>query len=235
MDEFRSFQPDIRGATGEAQRRMESAFETFVEVCLVHMIARKVWKRDKQSTLISQRFTIADEALAMVLLENNATEWKELASIPPGARQQRGTSNKKRKYTHQKSADGKETSKGWVREGILRYNVLAGIVEKGRRKVVGQASGGEEHHHQIHISVEWEERLLVKYATQGRNGGDQTADDSTGDGILSGVSTVSHSVENPDEEDVQPLAIDFCEKERDDMDPTVIINELDGFGNIVAA
>ncbi len=118
----------------------------------------------------------------------------------------------------------------------MRYNVLAAIVERGRRKVVGQAGGGggERLHHQIHNSVKWEERLLVKYATQGNHGTDQT-DDSTGDGISS-ASTVSLSVQNPDEEDVQPLAIDYCEKERDDMDPTVIINELEGFAcDVVAA
>ncbi len=106
----------------------------------------------------------------------------------------------------------------------------------GKGWVVGQAGGGggERQHHQIHNSVEWEERLLVKYATQGNHHGTDQTDDSTGDGI-SGASTMSHSVLNPDEEDVQPLAIDYCEKERDDMDPTVIINELDGFGSFVAA
>jgi hypothetical protein len=57
------------------EKESESLFCTFVEVCLVHMIPRSEWNDQRTCRKISDMFSEADEALTMLLLENNSEDW----------------------------------------------------------------------------------------------------------------------------------------------------------------
>ena len=210
MEAFRS---DIEDLPQDLQPRLESLFGTFVEVCLVHMIPRNMWKANRLRYAISEIFSVADEGLALVLLENNAEEWKTVAESGRNVKM----NERKRKYTHQKSADGKETCKGWVREGILRFNSFCALVLKGRE--MGK-EGEEDLGKQNHESVKWEERLLARFNNE-HNSEDSTVTRSVRGG---------GKEEEEEEDDDEGLAFSMFDLENaPDTDPDVPAKELESF------
>jgi hypothetical protein len=49
-------------------------FEVFVDFCLIHLLLSLNWRCQSYSDTVSNIFTSSDEALAMLLLENNAVD-----------------------------------------------------------------------------------------------------------------------------------------------------------------
>jgi hypothetical protein len=56
-----------------------NAFHAFVILCLRHTIGVMAWKLKHRKVDISKIFSVSDEALALVILENNAQLWKDKA------------------------------------------------------------------------------------------------------------------------------------------------------------
>ena len=161
----------IRSDCGVDLEQTKKLFEYFVELCLVHMIEKKNWKLFKAVKPISDIFTAADEALALVLFENNAEEWKMIVE-----EQEVNTKSRKRKFTHRKSGSpgNSERSKGWVMAGIRRYNTLLETVMNNRRIGVEGCD-----------SWRWELELRTNYNSHHRTSGGQlstsASSDTTGD------------------------------------------------------
>jgi len=186
-----------------------SLFETFVEVCLVHMIGKRTWREKKFCMHISSLFTPADEALAVVLMENNAEDWRTVAK--DSDRKNVSRQNRKRKYTHQKVKAGElDSGKGWAWVGIKRYNKILKKV-KDLRKVKETA--------EMHSSVAWEKELFAKYFLQkypDTAGGSETS--LTSDGM----STVSRSVDSmfqtvEDRREYEGGALDCFESDEEEV------------------
>ena len=59
----------------------DSEFITFINLCLVHFTTSQTWRYTRYNTYILNMFTVADEALAMVLLENNADDYQKIISM----------------------------------------------------------------------------------------------------------------------------------------------------------
>lgn len=98
------------------------------EMCLAVMTGREEWKLNHRKIHLSNFITIADEALALVVLENNLAEWTAQITnnetSPPKKR-------RKTKYTgNGVREDG--TKKGWSLEGKRRFNDIYDNVEKAR-------------------------------------------------------------------------------------------------------
>ena len=92
------------------------------------MVNKQSWKNNHQHVAISTIITIADEALALVVLENNFLEWIELAKGNEIDKNSRLT-----KYTHGgNNKDG--TKKGWTLEGKLRFNKIFNETQLQREK-----------------------------------------------------------------------------------------------------
>ena len=96
----------------------ESEFKMIVEICLKPMVSSKHWKLNHKQLEVSGMTTNADEALALLVLENNYKEWIEKAkgnTIDP--------KNRLTKYTNQ-GIRHNGTKKGWSLDGLKRFNEI---------------------------------------------------------------------------------------------------------------
>ena len=59
----------------------QEVFGTFINYCLVHLTSSVNWRCKAYNTCISDVFTETDEALAMLLLENNIDDLKKVISL----------------------------------------------------------------------------------------------------------------------------------------------------------
>ena len=108
--------------------RNDEMFRLCAELCFPWMVSKQTWKNNHQHVAISSLITIADEALALLILENNYLEWMELAKGKEIDKDTRLT-----KYTHGGiNSDG--TKKGWTLEGKLRFNYIFDATKKERDK-----------------------------------------------------------------------------------------------------
>lgn len=104
----------------------DDVFQLCAEICFPCMVPNQTWKNNHQHVLLSKIVTIADEALALVVLENNFLEWIEIAKGNEIDKKSRKT-----KYTHGGvNHDG--TKKGWTLEGKLRFNCIFDEVQRQR-------------------------------------------------------------------------------------------------------
>ena len=93
----------------------ESEFKMIVEICLKPMVSSKHWKLNHKQLEVSGMTTNADEALALLVLENNYKEWIEKAkgnTIDP--------KNRLTKYTNQ-GIRHNGTKKGWSLKGSIGH------------------------------------------------------------------------------------------------------------------
>lgn len=110
----------------------DEMFKICAELCFPWMVSKQAWKNNHQHVSLSSIITIADEALALVILENNFLEWIELAKGNEIDKKSRLT-----KYTHGGSnRDG--TRKGWTLEGKLRFNKIFDETQVEREKRVSK-------------------------------------------------------------------------------------------------
>ena len=99
---------------------------TFVSYCLIHFTTSINWRYKACCAAISDIFTESDEAMCILLIENNAADYAKMH------REQRKISRKesKPKYTKVECVDRK--FKGWDRKGIRRFNNIVTAVRKNR-------------------------------------------------------------------------------------------------------
>jgi hypothetical protein len=104
----------------------EEAFAAFVHYALSHTIKKSSWRLGRNKTFVSQLFTKYDEALALLILENNSAG---ITDIVEGVATDKKTI--KTRYTCRgfKKSDG---GRGWTEEGMMRFSELTEIVESSR-------------------------------------------------------------------------------------------------------
>ena len=124
-----------------AKVRLENlhAFQAFVVLCLRHTVGVMTWKLKHRKFNVSDIFTICDETLALLVLENNAETWRNKAYSMPGV-------NTVPKYMAM-TKEGK-ARKEWSKEGKTRFN-----------KVFSQLSGLR----QFSVSVSKEKEFLKRW------------------------------------------------------------------------
>lgn len=103
-------------------------FEVFVDFCLIHLLSCLNWRWQSYSDAVSNIFTASDEALAMLLLENNAADllWSFNNKVKVSRKQS------KPKYT-KISQSTNIKFQGWSRKGIKRFNELLKTVTANRK------------------------------------------------------------------------------------------------------
>ena len=119
-----------RALTGEGLDNLRTkeentdVFHTFVSYCLIHFTTSINWRYKACTAVISDIFTETDEALCILLIENNACDYAKMH------REQRKISRKesKPKYTKVECVDKK--FRGWDRRGIRRFNKIVTAVRK---------------------------------------------------------------------------------------------------------
>ena len=132
-------------------------FETLVSFCLIHFTTSFNWRYNAYSVVIYELFTPPDEALCILLLENNAADYVKMHD------EQRKINRKesKPKWTKVESSDKK--FKGWDRRGIRRFNVIVKAITTNR---------------QLTVSQNMEHKLKMKYARLSQNEIDGNEDGS---------------------------------------------------------
>jgi hypothetical protein len=56
--------------------QVKMALHAFTVLCLRHTVGVLTWKLQYHNTRISDVFSVSDESLALVILENNAMIWR---------------------------------------------------------------------------------------------------------------------------------------------------------------
>ena len=111
------------------QKNDHELFKLCAEICFPWMVSKLTWKNNHQHVVLSKIITIADEALALLILENNYMEWIQLAKGNEIDR----NGERLTKYTHGGiNKDG--TKKGWSLEGKIRFNTLFDEIQVQRDK-----------------------------------------------------------------------------------------------------
>ena len=137
--------------------RTEASFPEFkmiVDLCYKQMVHSQHWKRNHCDLEISGILQVADEALALLVLENNYKEWIEVANGRSVDKNERLT-----KYTN-KGLRHNGTKKGWSIDGMKRFNTMFNTLKLERTK---------------EVSKERENSLMQEWST-GRKGGGYYAD-----------------------------------------------------------
>ena len=116
----------------------EGAFASFIYYCLSTTIKKGTWRVGRNKKLVSDLFTPYDEALALLILENNCIGIKDLVANGPPADKKKKI---KTKYTckgNVRKGDGGGRGKkadgghGWTKAGMRRFVELTKIVEDSR-------------------------------------------------------------------------------------------------------
>ena len=92
---------------------------------LIH--SKSSWRLGRIKTFVSQLFTKYDEALALLILENNCAG---IIDIVEEVAADKKTINTRYTCRGFKKSDG---GQGWTEEGMMRFSELAEIVESSRR------------------------------------------------------------------------------------------------------
>ena len=103
-------------------------FKFIVSVCFPPLVSAKHWKRNKGVVAVSDLLTLSDEALALIVLENNYEEWIDIAKGIEIDKK-----NRKTKYTHGGQRNN-GTKKGWSLEGRERFNTIFTNVKVERER-----------------------------------------------------------------------------------------------------
>ena len=149
----------------------EEAFAAFVHYALSTTIKKSSWRLSRNKKLVSQIFTKYDEALALLILENNCAGIKEIVEGVPVDKK-----TIKTKYTckgfKKKSSSNKQTNKssdggrGWTEEGMMRFSEIVSIVESSR-----------DHGRRMGLELRIKQSYLVKRRKNGTNEEDDDDDE----------------------------------------------------------
>ena len=103
-------------------------FDTFLP-CVV---GRKKWRKSVTTTLVSNFVTVSDEALCLVILENNRNSWINAVEGDEGH------VGRLTKFTMDGCGQNARKHKGWSRDGWNRYNELYQLVKRDRESEAGK-------------------------------------------------------------------------------------------------
>ena len=117
-------------------------FKMIVQICLKSMVSAKHWKMNRGKLELSGLLTVADEALALLVLENNYKEWVEKAKGNDIDKKNRLT-----KYTNQ-GLRHNGTRKGWSMSGLKRFNTIFKEIKLERQRERSKAN-------EVQILDEW--------------------------------------------------------------------------------
>ena len=121
----------------------KAVFGTFVNIWLVHFCSSMNWRYSAYNTVVSDIITESDDDFAMLLLENNVDDYKQLIDFKTKFVRKEAW----HKYT--KDPNINEKFKECLRKIIKRYNDLIKVVRLGRN---------------TQVSKEMEIELTLKYA-----------------------------------------------------------------------
>jgi len=106
-----------------------SLYFLFIEYFVSSVVGKIHYNLCKSYKLLSEFTTVSDEALAILIYENNLETWKDMA-----CRKITKNSDVSRKYTNGGSSKGQVGSsrryQGWSSSGMKRFNNLYNLVEK---------------------------------------------------------------------------------------------------------
>ena len=129
-------------------------FYMFVDTCLVHMVPKLVWNRNHMNDSLSKIFTIADEAFAMLVLENIAPDLNKDILKSSGRERVTWVNRKDARPKYTKSGrDSAGKMRGWRYDGIKRYNKLVYDILRWRKK---------EQELREHTEMELKKRYMLK-------------------------------------------------------------------------
>lgn len=95
-----------------------NAFRAFAELCLKHTVGVMAWRGKHRKFRISDFFSVSDEGLALVILENNAKVWQDTAYGLI-------TDESHAKYMQRaKKGEKNKLRKSWSDEGKQRFNEI---------------------------------------------------------------------------------------------------------------
>ena len=136
-------------------------FQSFVNYCLIHFTTSMNWRYKACNTCISGILTEMDEALCILLLENNAGDYKKTFD------EQKRINRKEAKPRYTKVHSVNKKFQGWDKKGIKRFNVIVKAVKECR---------------ELEVSKEMEMKLKSRYVTIcGRDGDDEDSDSDVND------------------------------------------------------
>ena len=119
--------PDFRGIGQDVE-----VFEHLAQICLQTVLPRKVWLSNFDKKPLSEYVTVADEALANLVLEKNFHDWLKIAKkqVPDTKKRKRDT-----KYTLVCAKGSKGgAKKGWSTAGKGRYNDYFDSITEARKR-----------------------------------------------------------------------------------------------------
>ena len=120
--------PDFRGIGQDPE-----VFEKLAKVCFENVLPRKVWLSNFDKKRLSDFMTVADEALAYLVLENNFEDWMMLVK-----KEVTDTKKRKRhtKFTLVNGYGGSKVGhrKGWSVEGKSQYNKYFDMITVARKR-----------------------------------------------------------------------------------------------------
>ena len=119
--------PDFRGIGQDIE-----VFERVAWVCFQSILPRKAWLSNYNKKVLSEYVTVADEALAYLILENNLDDWLKIARHEVEDVKTRKRTTKYTVVSSNNRVGG--TKKGWTKEGKLRYNKYYDVIEKARER-----------------------------------------------------------------------------------------------------
>ena len=136
-------------------------FQSFINYCLIHFTTSINWRYKACNTIVSDIFTETDEALCILLLENNAGDYKRAFD------EQRRINRKEAKPRYTKVHSVNKKFQGWDKKGIKRFNVIVKAVKECR---------------ELEVSKEMEMKLKSRYVTIcGRDGDEDESDGEDSD------------------------------------------------------
>jgi hypothetical protein len=157
----------------------EDAFASFIFYCLSTTIKKGTWRVGRNKKLVSQLFTPYDEALALLILENNCAGIKDLVANGTPADKKKKIATK---YTcrgqFKKGGDGGSVKKkadgghGWTKAGMRRFVELTRIVKDSRANS-----------HRVALELRIKDSYVIKRSSEsgGNNNGDEDEEDEDED------------------------------------------------------
>lgn len=113
------------------------AFYAFAHYILVETRPAKSWKEVQRTKKLSEFFTVQDEALALVALENGIAHWEKLIQDEENGVEI--TDGRKRKHCETLYSSSKGKGKGWATAGKARFLEYTNIIEQQRKEVLSKS------------------------------------------------------------------------------------------------
>ena len=110
----------------------------FIEYFILAVVGKIYYKENRCENLLSDFTTVSDEALAILIIENNFDTWWDMAK-----RNITKDSGVGRKYTNGGTSAGTKASsrryQGWSADGIKRFNEIFDLVKLNRSLLVAKS------------------------------------------------------------------------------------------------